>query len=93
MTQDGPMGYRQTGMWSFGAGENNRDDLMPYINSNTIINKSSVNTNELPFASFNGKISALFLSTSPSDYYAPTLQLGVRRAYLATICRSCLSLK
>ena len=27
-----------------GAEDNNRDDLMPYVNTNTMIEKSSVNT-------------------------------------------------
>ena len=57
-----------------GAGDNNRDDLMPYINSNTIIHKSLFQSTS--------KISEL-------PVLPIFLFLGVRWVYLATICSSC----
>ena len=54
-----------------------------------MINKSSVNTNTPPLLHSTAKFLHYYFFLLPlSDYYAPTLQFGVRRAYLATICSS-----
>ena len=75
-----------------GAGDNKRDDLMPYVNSiNVIINKSSVNTKYTPICFKQPQKFLHYYFSQPAlyDYYAPTLQLWVRQVYLATICCSC----